>query len=79
MVKRRTLDWMSWLYGLVAGVITGAATAVVSMAGGQVVGAATFTPRQLLTVAGVSAIVNAALYLKQSPLPKVVEVDEPEA
>jgi len=40
------------------------------------VGAATFTPRQILTVGITSAIVNAAMYLKQSPLPKVMEVDE---
>lgn len=76
MGKIKKLDWASWVYGLMAGIIGGAATAVVSIAGGQAVGAADFTPRQLITVAGVSAIVNAALYLKQSPLPRVVEVEE---
>lgn len=75
-MKRKILDWQSWLYGLVAGAIGGGATAIVSIAGGQVIGAADFTPRQLLTIAGVSAIVNAALYLKQSPLPKLIEREE---
>ncbi len=76
MVKHKKLDWQSWLYGLGGGVIGGAATSIVTLVGGQVVGAAAFTPRQLVTVGVISAIVNAALYLKQSPLPKVVEIDE---
>lgn len=76
MTKHRVLDWQSWVYALCAAVIGGAATSVVSIVGGQMVGAATFTPRQLLTIAAVSAIVNAAMYLKQSPLPKVIEVDD---
>ena len=76
MVKHRSLEWRSWLYALVAAAIGGGATAVVSIAGGQAIGAATFTPRQLLAVAVVSAVVNVAMFLKQSPLPKVIEVDE---
>lgn len=78
MVKHRTLDWLSWLYGLFAGVIGGAATSIVTITGGQMVGAATFTPRQIITVGVVSALVNAAMFLKQSPLPKIVEVDDGE-
>ena len=76
MVKHRVLDWQAWLYSLAAAIIGGGATSIVTVAGGQVLGAASFTPRQLVTVAAVSAIVNAAMYLKQSPLPKVIEVDE---
>ena len=76
MVKHRILEWRPWIYGLLSGIIGGAATSVVSIAGGQAIGAATFTPRQLLAVAVVSAVVNAAMFLKQSPLPKVIEVDE---
>lgn len=76
MVKHKKLDWQSWLYGLFAGIIGGAATSIVTIAGGQMVGAATFTPRQLITVGVISAIINAAMFLKQSPLPKVIEVDE---
>jgi hypothetical protein len=76
MVKHRILDWRPWAYGLFSGCIGGAATSVVTIGGGQMAGAATFTPRQLITIAVVSAIVNAAMFLKQSPLPKVIEVDE---
>lgn len=76
MTKIKRLDWKGWLYSFGAGVIGGVATSVLTITGGQVIGAATFTPRQLGTIAVVSLVVNAAMFLKQSPLPKVIEVDE---
>lgn len=77
MVRRKRLDWRSWAYSGLAGIIGGVATSIVSVAGGQVIGAVPFTPRQLATVAIVSVLINAAMFLKQSPLPPVIEVDEP--
>ena len=58
------------------GTIGGVATSIISIGGGQVIGAATFTHRQLGTVAVVSAVVSAAMFLQRSPLPAVIEVDE---
>lgn len=78
MVKRRRLDWQTWLYGLVAGAIGGGATAVSAIPAGQLFGAAEFTLRQLGAVFLGASVVSVALYLKQRPLPSVVEFDEPE-
>lgn len=66
------MDWKLWLKGLLAAVISSAANSISvlvadpqhfnpSAAGGM---------RNLGIVALVSAIVGAALYLKQSPVPK---------
>lgn len=76
MTKHRILEWKSWLYGLFAGVIGGGATALSGMTAGAVFGAADFTPRQVASIFIGGAIASASMYLKQSPLPKVVEVDE---
>jgi hypothetical protein len=63
------MEWQIWLKGLVAAIIGGAANAVTVM----IVDPAAFNfsdgGRKLLTFAGVSALISAALYLKQSPLP----------
>ena len=63
------MDWQLWLKGLIAAAIGGAANAVVAM----IVDPAAFNfaegGTKLLTFAGVSALISAALYLKQSPLP----------
>lgn len=63
------MDWQLWLKGLIAAVIGGAANAVTVM----IVDPAAFNfsdgGHKLLTFAGVSALISAALYLKQSPLP----------
>lgn len=66
------MDWRLWLKGLIAAVISSAANSIsVLVADPQ-----HFNPgaaggmRNLGIVALVSAIVGAALYLKQSPMPK---------
>ena len=67
--------WQHWVFGLIAAAINGAANSIVVMA---------IDPTQfnfqtglgkLGTVAGISAIMGASLYLKQSPLPKEVCYD----
>ncbi len=63
------MQWQTWLKGLLSAAIGGAANAVTVMA---------IDPQQfnfseglpkLLTVAGISAIISVAMYLKGSPLP----------
>jgi hypothetical protein len=69
----KRLDWKMWLYGVIAAAIGGGAAALTTIPAGQIFGAADFTPRQLASVFLGSAIASAALYLKQSPLPKIEE------
>jgi predicted lipid-binding transport protein (Tim44 family) len=76
MTKIKKLDWSGWLYGLVAGVIGGVATAILANPVGQIFGALQFTLRQLGAVAVGAAIVSAAAYLKKSPLPEVIEEEK---
>ena len=68
MIAKLT-DWRTWLRGLAAAVIGGAANAVTLM----VVDPTQFNFDSglpaLWKVAAVSAILNAAFYLKQSPIP----------
>lgn len=77
MVKKRILQWRKWLYGLIGGAIGGGATVISALPVGAIIGAADYTPRQLVGMFVSGAIVSAALYLKQSPVPEVIEVDEP--
>jgi hypothetical protein len=67
--------WKKWLYGLLSVVIGGAANSVTVM----IIDPVQFNFNEGLSklgaVAGVSALVSACLYLKQSPLPKEV-IDE---
>jgi hypothetical protein len=85
MVKRRVLDWKPWLYGLAAAGIGGAASGIT---GGGIV--YVIDPRQFnIWTAAFWQLVAALLvlnggfsmwlYLKQSPLPKIVEIDEPDS
>jgi len=64
-----SLNWRLWLKGLISATISGGATAVSTM----VVSPQEFNFQnglnKLLTVAAVSAVMGAANYLKQSPLP----------
>ena len=75
------LDWDKWIYGLVAAIVTGGASAV---AGGF--GASAIAPGQFNLAGGdpswnmlklmalmfiVNGIAGAAAYLKQSPLPAI--------
>lgn len=63
--------WLTWLKGLISAVIGGAANSVTTM----IVAPDDFNLQngigKLGTVAGVSALVSAAMYLKASPLPGV--------
>ena len=63
------MNWQAWLKGLLSAAIGAAANSVTLM----IADPATFNLGEGLskvgTVAAVSAIVAAALYLKQSPLP----------
>lgn len=63
------MSWKSirvWLYGLIYSTIGGAANAIVLYSVDE---NARGNPALLWKFAGFSAIVSAALYLKQSPLP----------
>ena len=63
------MDWKTWLHSLIAAAIGGAATAISTM----IVAPDQFNLQdgwqKLLTVAVVSALVNVAAFLKQSPIP----------
>lgn len=67
------MTWQMWLKGLIAAIIGGGANAVTVM----IVDPAAFNfgdgGAKLLSFAGVSALISAALYLKQSPLPGEVK------
>lgn len=64
------MDWKTWLKGLIAAIINGAATGVST----YIVAPDQFNLEEgfskLFTVIVISAIFGAALYLKQSPLPE---------
>jgi hypothetical protein len=74
----RLKDIRVWLRGLVAAIIGGAANAVTTV----IVAPETFNfqtgKSKLLAVATASAIVNAAMYLKQSPVPPELPEDKKE-
>lgn len=63
------MDWKVWLKGLISAAIGGGAAAVTTM----IVAPETFNLqdglKKVFAVAGVSALVAVANYLKQSPLP----------
>ena len=65
-------NWQIWLRGLISAGIGGASTAITTM----IVAPDTFNletgKQKLIAVAGVSAIVAVANFLKQSPLPDTV-------
>jgi hypothetical protein len=65
----------AWLHGLISAGVGGSATAISTI----IVAPETFNFKEGLaklgTVAAVSAIVSVAMYLKQSPLPPIVEED----
>ena len=73
------LDWGSWLYGLVSGVIGGGAGAIGAGVGGIYTDPEHFNPanglHHLFTLMGVTfvvgAVTTAVAYLKQSPLPPI--------
>ena len=65
-----------WLYSLVAAGIGGVGTAVSASIAGQAFGAIDFTPRQLSAIAVGGAITAVAAYLKDKPLPRIIEEAE---
>lgn len=72
------MNWPTWLQSLISAAITGFATAISTL----VVAPETFnaTPegiKKTLIIAGVSAALSVANFLKQSPLPKVTKEDLP--
>lgn len=73
---RRFLSVETWLRGLIGGVIGGASTAICS----TVVDPSTFNFQEgwgkLWHLILISSVVNAALYLKQSPLPAITTTTE---
>lgn len=72
---RMALDWRNWLYGLVSGIIGGAATAgttwvgMVSASAAGIAGIHTPNLKELGIMMLVSGATFAFAYLKQSPLP----------
>lgn len=68
--------WIHWLKGLVAAIIGGAANSVTLI----IVDPVTFNLqaglKNVLAVCATSAILSAAMYLKQSPLPREEEKKE---
>ena len=63
------MDWNKWIKGLVSAVIGGGANAITVAIVDPIAFNLQEGASKLLTVALVSAIVAAAMYLKQSPLP----------
>lgn len=63
-----------WMYSATAAAIGGVGTALSASLGGQMIGAVSFTPRQLWAVAIGGAVTAVASYLKTSPLPKIDDV-----
>jgi len=63
------MKWQVWLKGLISAIIGGAATAVSTMVVSPQEFNLTEGIGKLGSVAAVSAIVAAAMYLKNSPLP----------
>lgn len=67
------MNWRTWLKGLVSAVIGGVANSVVLM----IADPSTFNLQQgkehLVTVSVTTAILSAAMYLKQSPVPGAKE------
>ena len=66
------LDWRHWIYGLTAAVIGSAANTIAATLGAGAIGDP-LNMGQIWTIAITSAILGAAMYLKQSPLPAVIE------
>lgn len=71
------MNWQVWAKGLISAVIGGAANSIVL----AIADPMTFNLKdglnKLITVAVVSAVVSAAMYLKQSPLPNGGAVIKP--
>lgn len=75
---RQVTDWRTWLRGIIGGAIGGGANSITMM----IVDHNQFNFEEgfpsLWKVALVSAVVGAALFLKQNTLPARLEIDEEE-
>lgn len=60
-----------WLWDLFNAFLSGIATGLLSIVGGEAVGAVDFTPRQLLVVSIVGGVVSAANYVRNRRLPAI--------
>jgi hypothetical protein len=67
------VDAITWLKGLIAAIVSGVSNAVLATVGCNATGSP-LNWSQIGTVAGTAAIVGAAFYLKQSPIPDDVTV-----
>lgn len=67
------MNWQNWFKGLISAIIGGAANAITVMIVDPVAFNLQEGAGKLGTVALVSALVAAAMYLKQSPLPSEKE------
>lgn len=65
-------DWQNWLKGLVAAIIGGVSNSVLLVIADPLTFNFNEGLSRVLTVAGTTAIISAAMYLKQSPLPKAL-------
>lgn len=63
-------SWQLWLYGLLAAVIGGSSTALVTMFAGKALGT-DFTFKQLGLAAATAGVFQALGYLMKSPLPGI--------
>ena len=63
------MNWKTWLKGLVSAIIGGAANSITVMAIDPKQFNLTDGLTKLGTVAAISSVVSAAMYLKSSPLP----------
>lgn len=83
--KLKHLDLAGWIYGLISAVVGGGASSASAAIGASVIDPAKFNladPMALINLMGIAFGVNAVLsmflYLKQSPLPKVVQEETEE-
>jgi hypothetical protein len=73
------LDFWGWIYGLLSAVIGGGASSVTAAIAASIIkpqdfalaGAASI--KLMLSVFAINALISLFLYLKQSPLPKIVD------
>jgi len=71
------MNWRTWLKGLFSAIIGGAANSITVMAIDPTQFNFGAGLKKLGTVAGISALIAGAMYLKQSPLPGITETGGP--
>ena len=76
----KVLDWKHWLLGVLGGLVGGFSTSILSalgISGAEMVGVNVpqLTPRQFMIVTLFGGLSGAALYLRQSPVPREIEVE----